>query len=141
MDEVQLAMLKANGYNYIHGALVDSEENYLPTLELNGQSFTSESDEDLFNEIVELDLKNSYKISPEEEIKNYENNPINNTLSKKTKDYYPIHSGIPNKKILKTNNTLVIDNDSKISISTIYQYPIVLGASIVLYLIIKRITK
>ena len=105
MDEIEIKMLEANGYNYIHGGIVDAEGNYLSSLELKGQILNSESEEDLFNENIALDREVQNQTDPIQEIKEYENDPINSVLSPEAKNYYPSYA-----EVQKENEIPTYDN-------------------------------
>lgn len=123
MDEKDIAMLQANGYDYIHGAIVDAEGNYLSSLELKGVQLESESNESLFNESVEV-----FKLN--------QSNEFTNILSGK----YEIKGESYNteqKEVVKTTITLVDKDIAKQSIKSQYKYPLVLALIIIIYLMTK----
>jgi hypothetical protein len=171
MDDIILEELQLNGYNYLSGAILDSNGNYLPELELNGRKIVSESSLDFYNRVREQEAKLARKTNAIQEIKNYEADPINNTLSQRAKDFYPAYAEEQHKNgisafnnvedfikykkvkawkeysikkqkdnILKNQKSTNINIDFQIP-SPIYEYPIVLVSSVLIYLIIKRFIK
>ena len=42
MDDLTYAFLKANGYDYNYGGIIDAEGNYVSVLELKGKTIESE---------------------------------------------------------------------------------------------------
>jgi len=121
MDEIQIAMLKANGYDYIHGGIVDGEGNYLSSLELKGYQLESESDESLFNESVEV----------------FKNNAANNILFLDDNEFNGVRYNTKHKEDVKTTTTLTDKDITKHSIKSKYNYPLVLALIIIIYLMIK----
>ena len=123
MDEIQIAMLQANGYDYIHGAIVDAEGNYLSSLELKGQTLESESDESLFKEGMAL-LKE-------------DNEAANNILILDEYEFNGESYNTEQKEDVKTTITLVDKGTTKHSIKSQYKYPLALASTIIIYLLIK----
>lgn len=92
MDEFQIKVLEANGYSYVDGGIVDSEGNYLSSLDLNGENYTSESDQELWSRGQNLETKYSEPIDPYTNIKAFEADPINNVLDEDDRNFYPLYS-------------------------------------------------
>jgi hypothetical protein len=132
MDEFQIKVLEANGYSYKDGGIIDADGNYLPSVVLNGKTLKSESDFELWNRGQKLDKKYSSKTD---------------IILKK--DYSTIYdemeeeeNQISNKnEETQTSNTLEVESNFKIFKEGVYKFPLVLGLSIIIFLIIKRITK
>ena len=92
MDEFQIEVLKANGYSYIDGGIVDSEGNYISSVDLNGETFNSESDKDLWNRGQELEKIHNEPDDPFKNIKTFEQDPLNTVLTEEDKNFYPLYS-------------------------------------------------
>lgn len=102
MDELEIKMLEANGYAYINGGIVDAEGNYVSALELHGKKLQSEASKDLWEEGQALDKQHSNAADPLDNIKKYEEDPLNNVLSQDDKNYYPLYSEKQMEKDLPT---------------------------------------
>lgn len=123
MDELEIKMLEANGYSYRNGGIVDANGEYVSTLELNGKTLLSESSKDLWDRAQTLDKNHSTSVAPWENIK-------------KNEEYVPSNM----EKEYKTTKTLTLNKYINPTIE-IYKYPLVLVASIIIYIIIKRLSK
>lgn len=123
MDELEIKMLEANGYSYRNGGIVDTTGEYISTLELNGKTLFSESSKDLWDRAEALHKKHSTSVAPWENIK-------------KNEEYVPLKKEIE----YKTTTTVTLNKHKNPSIE-IYKYPLVLVASIIIYITIKRLTK
>lgn len=123
MDELEIKMLEANGYSYRNGGIVDTKGEYVSALELNGKTLRSESSKDLWDRAQTLDKKHSTSVAPWEKIKKNEEYVSSNM----EKEY-------------KTTTTVTLNKHINSSIE-IYKYPLVLVASIIIYITIKRLTK
>lgn len=131
MDEFDIKVLEANGYTVEYGAILSPEGNYVSTIDLNGKNYKSEINYDLW-----------YKAKKQEEkFANKTSDPIldNMMLISNEKTIEVLNSDA--KETLKTTKTLMVKSDVKSPFRTEYKYPIVLGVSIVIYLIIKRLVK
>jgi hypothetical protein len=133
MEEIDIGMLKANGYDYIYGSIVSVEGKYIASLELNGRTLNSESSEALFNKAINLDkIENKTKVFKPYSHKNdpilkniliHEKKKINDT--KKTNKYL--------------NLTVQKEYFTESQIKEIYNYPIVLGLSLLIFYLIKKL--
>jgi hypothetical protein len=92
MDEFQIEVLKANGYAYVNGGIVDAEGKYLPSVNLNNKAFNSESSIDIWNKGQQLIEKHANKTDPLDNIKAFEASPLTSTLSEEDKSFYPLYS-------------------------------------------------
>lgn len=139
MDEEQLGVLQANGYDYDNGAIIDSEGNYLPSVNLGEYTMNSElSQEDWV----------SYTESIAETAKNYTDPLKDLNISKKVESFNPENSNNflseykkSNNKIDKYSVTAKNKRDIELSGKDIYTYPIVLLLSLVIFTLIKKIRK
>ncbi len=87
-DKLLQEALEAQGYSMNWGVITDSEGNYVPEVEVLGQTIKSQASEDSWKEEKEIE-KNSQPIkSWTQEIEDYEKDPINNVLSKEAKRFY-----------------------------------------------------
>jgi len=92
MDEFQIKVLEANGYSYIDGGIVDAEGKYVSAVDLNGETYNSESDYDLWNRGQEVEKKYSTPIDPVDNLKAFEKAPLTTILTEEDKNYYPLYS-------------------------------------------------
>lgn len=92
MDEFQIKVLEANGYSYIDGGIVDANGNYLSAVELNGEIYNSESDQELWSRGQALEQKYSAPTDPFENLKAFENDPLNVALTEEDRNFYPLYS-------------------------------------------------
>lgn len=92
MDEFQIKVLEANGYSYMDGGIVDAEGNYKSSIDLNGETYNSESDQELWERGQALETKYSEPEDPFINIKAYENDPLNSVLSEDDANFYPLYS-------------------------------------------------
>jgi hypothetical protein len=148
MDELSIAFLEANGYQYDNGAILDREGNYLSTLELKGQTLTSEIDADLYKSYSENVKRNQKNRDVIKQFQDYEKSGFNNNPLDTAIQYYPVlnaqkrepeilvYNPISNSKKLNTSS-----NKTRNSDFLFYDYPIVLAVSIIVYLLIKRFIK
>jgi len=134
MDEFDIKALEANGYSYIDGGIVDAEGNYVSTLELNGKILKSESSKELWNRGQSLEKKYSSSTIPNENVKKDHNTHLTKVLTDKNKGNF---SRYKDEQSLEKPINHIANNTS----FDFYTYPLVLVASIIIYLIIKKITK
>lgn len=92
MDEFQIKVLEANGYSYIDGGIVDPEGNYVSSIDLNGKTYDSESNQDLWSRGQELEKKYSEPTDPFKNIQKFESDPLNTVLTEEDKNFYPLYS-------------------------------------------------
>jgi len=92
MDEFQIKVLEANGYSYVDGGIVDAEGNYISSVELNGELYNSESDQDLWNRGQALERKYSEPVDPYKNLKEFEKDPLNTVLTEEDRNFYPLYS-------------------------------------------------
>ena len=131
MDEFDIKVLEANGYTVEYGAILSPEGKYMPTVDLNGKSYKSEINYDLWYEAKKQEEKFANKTS----------DPIldNMMLGSNDKTIEAVNSDA--KENSKTTKTLTVKNDVKSSFKTEYKYPIVLITSLIIYLFIKKLIK
>lgn len=138
MEEVDIEFLRANGYEYKHGGIIDAEGKYIPSLELNGHILNSESTA----EQVEESIYYENKVKKEKALKQVENGYY--LKPNRTKD--DIANAIKKERVQalksekKHQNTLSQENFlTELQTKEIYNYPIVLGLSLLIFYLIKKI--
>lgn len=131
MGEFDIKVLEANGYVYEYGGIVDAEGNYISAVEINGKTLESESSYDLWNRAKKQEGKYA----------NESSDPILDNIMLYNNDETTKVTSTETKKTLKTTNILTVNNEVKPSFKTEYKYPIVLIASLLIYLIIKKLIK
>lgn len=125
MNEEQLQVLVANGYDYTYGGIIDSEGKYISSVTIGEYTMNSELSEKDWLEYI-----TSIKRTQKEEVEN--------TLKSTLEVTKPAVKEIVKNKISVTTKP---KDDSQLFNKSIYTYPIALGLSITIFLIIKRITK
>ncbi len=134
MDEFNIKVLEVNGYSYIDGGIVDAEGNYVSTLELNGKILKSESSKELWNRGQALEKKYSTSTIPNENVNKDDNTHLTKVLTDENKDNFSKYK--EEKSLEKPINHIAYNNSFDF-----YTYPLVLVGSIIIYLIIKKLTK
>jgi hypothetical protein len=89
MDEQTIKFLELNGYQYYNGAILDKDGKYISTLELRGKTINSEVDENFYNEDRKVADKNQKNADLKSQFKNFENDPISNSITKTAQQAYP----------------------------------------------------
>lgn len=129
MDEFDIKVLKANGYSFIDGGIVDSLGNYKSEIVLNDKTYKSESSYELWYRGQLLEKKYSKETKFPFEITTQAENEIEAEV---------ITSNKQNELI---TSTVTIEQSSNISDKTLYKYSLVLVASLIFYIIIKKLIK
>ncbi|KJJ38737.1 hypothetical protein [Aequorivita vladivostokensis] len=133
MDEFDIKVLEVNGYSYIDRGIVDAEGNYVSTLELNGKILKSESSKELWNRGQALEKKYSTSTIPNENVNKDGNTHLTNVLTDDKGNF----SRYKDEQSLEKPINHIANNTS----FDFYTYSLVLVGSIIIYLIIKKITK
>ncbi len=133
MEELEIEVLEANGYSYIDGGIVDAEGNYISALKLNGKNLKSESSKELWNRGQALEKKHFTSVSPIKNVKKDEKPHSTKVLSEDNKDNFPKYK---QKESIENPNSHIANN-----YPFDFTYPLVLVASIIIYIIIKRLLK
>jgi len=123
MDELTYKFLKANGYDYNYGGIIDAEGNYVSILELNGKTIKSELSLEEFTRFRDQDTKlneDKEKVSSQDEkLKVLEN--------------------LEKKELPKTSESIGVN--SNFPMKEVYKFSLVLSVSLVIYILIKKLIK
>lgn len=150
MNEEDLLNLKLAGYKYDRGVIIDAEGNYIKNVDLKGNSYSSElSEEDYALNLAsrkrareeELQIEQA-KNQQRQDLLDYSKHPLLFNTPE-ISDKYKNTEATSTKKneTLQITNTLTVSNDEKSTLKIMYKYPIVLVASIFIFLLIKKLIK
>jgi hypothetical protein len=138
MKDIDIEFLKANGYDYIHGGIIDAEGKYISTLELNGHILNSERTAEQVAENFAYDNKvkeekalkevgNGYYLKPntskKDIVKSTEKEEV--LILKSEKKYHKINT---------QGNYF-----TELQVKELYNYPVVLGLSLLIFYLIKKL--
>lgn len=150
MNEKDILRLELAGFTYKDGFIFDKEGNFLENVEINGTSYSSgiskedyesfEEAENIYqqNRLLEEQAKNQQR----QDLLDYSENPLL-FYTPVISDEYKNTEATSTKKneTLQITNTLTVSNDEKSTLKIMYKYPIVLVASIFIFLLIKKLIK
>ena len=102
MDEFAIEVLKANGYDYDSGGIIDAEGNFLSSVELNGKTYTSEADPVLWEEAQQPQYRETGAPDPVQDFRGFEADPLGTALTPAQKENYPMYAQIQEEQGLPT---------------------------------------
>lgn len=147
MNEEDLLNLKLAGYAYKYGAIIDAEGNYVKNVDLNGKIYSSGiSKEDYNLDVESVQREETFELQ-QEQAKNQQRQNLQDYSKDPILNHIRLHSNYKNLEVTSTNkkeivkSTITIKDGIKSSSQAIYKYPVVLVASIIIYLLIKKLIK
>lgn len=91
MEDFDLEVLKANGYNFTGGGIVNAEGKYMPSVKLNGKDYSSTSSEGEWKQLSAINKSSVGMLTPEGKFKKFEKNPNTTPLTEDDKNIYPLY--------------------------------------------------
>jgi hypothetical protein len=138
MEDLDIEFLRANGYDYKYGGIIDAEGKYISSLELKEHTLNSESTAEQVAENFAYDNKvkeekalkkveNGYYLKP-----NTSKKDIVNSIEKE--EVLILKSEKKYQKINTQENYF-----TELQVKEIYNYPVVLGLSLLIFYLIKKL--